>query len=815
LKSIQPGLYGFCRLSLNFLFCFCLPLIITAHLHAKPSGTKGKAPIRSTNPKDACLVGLAQYKAGNVASAIEFLIKCTDQNPQNRDAQVALANASLETGSFNLAVAAFAMAQALKPGDANFLASYLNALDAAGMVPEQLPVYKELILLKPDDQVIAEKYLQAVETADEKKYRQDYLNALKNLAAFPNATIPVKEKLAKAYLASGESDKAAVEYRILLRKYPESADYWAGLALAEINTHPLVASESYRKAALFTDRVTQRSFYQDESRRLAQPQLNSQSTSKPDSKFKPNSKSKVNAEPTRSSMEMAKKLFNEKRYAEAEPHFREACSNSKDFKALAQFGLVLIEVKKLDEAGKVLQKSIDMGNTEISVRYALARVRLEMGELDAVEAMVKGMAQKDPIDPEPMYWQGLIALKRLQSVIALDFFGRANRLKPMDGKYAEALAQLQHDKEDFKTASEILLLAKSDLSPSGRLLLGDCLSHIGEGSQALKIYEDMYQKTPSAMLLSRRMDLLVSLRQPDKAIALSQGAPFKNTLAYQFSLAKAHLAQAEAHIIKADIDQAVELMKKVLDHDEHNSEYHFYLGRAYMEQNRFKKARNEFVDALIYRSDYPEALYRKGQSQIKLKDISDAEHSFGELSQHRESLWKARGLFGLALVFSKQGKIEAVESHLERSITILPLPEALAFMSRIRLSQGRVEEAEQLARRALLAEPNNEEATVALANALAAAKRQNEAMELAERGLRARPFSCGLLVQSAKLTFESGKLDSALAKSGSVIKICPTEPMGYFYAGVSTNRDRHPNEVKKYFKSFKQLGGDEKLLLEK
>ena len=513
-------------------------------------------------------------------------------------------------------------------------------------------------------------------------------------------------------------------------------------------------------------------------------------------------------------MGLGKLRFKEGNYPAAEKYFRVACSDTKDAQALAQFGRTLLELKKIDEAAIAIQKAVDMGDKEEALRYDLARIHMEKGDLDWAEGLVKDLAKKSATDPEPLYWQGQIALKRQQTAVAEEFFRKANRLKPADGRYAEALARLGKEKEEYQSSAAVLRLAESDLKESGRLLYGDCLAQGGEYPKAMEVYAAMYKRSASAQLLSRQMDLLVRSGKAEQAVELAAGNPFSESVEVEYSLAKAQLALADAHIIKGDVDQAVDLMKKVVKSNDRNAEYHYYLGLGYFGQNRLKKARDEFIDAITYRVDYPEALYHKGLCQIKLDDIKDAENSFGELSQHADPVWKAHGLYGLALVFEAQGKPEAVEHHLERSILASPLPEAMAYLSRIRLKQGRVVEAEESAKKALMADPSHEEGTVALAEALAAAKRQSEAMELAKQGLRAKPLSCGLLVQSAKLTFESGKLDSALAVSSNAIRICPEEPMGYYYAGVSTHGTNRPKEAKQYFKSFTKLGGDKKLVPE-
>ncbi|MDQ3002347.1 MAG: tetratricopeptide repeat protein, partial [Fibrobacterota bacterium] len=511
-------------------------------------------------------------------------------------------------------------------------------------------------------------------------------------------------------------------------------------------------------------------------------------------------------------MGLANLRYSEGNHAAAEKYFRIACKDSKDPHALALFGRSLLELKKVDEAAVVLQKAVDLGETDPSLRLDLARIRIAKGDFDWAEALLKDLAKKATSDPEPLYWQGQIALKRQQVTVAEEFFRKSNQLKPDEARYAESLARLLRDKDDWKQAVAVLSRAEAKLTHSGRLLYGDCLAHGGDWAKAQSVYAELYRKEASAGLLSRRMDLVVRMGKPEQAVELSNGAPYLEATEVRFSLAKAQLALADAHLLQGDPELAVDLMKKVMKTDDHKPEYHYYLGLAYFNQNRHKRALDEFTDALRYRVDYPEALYRKGICLIKIKDVKEAENSFGELTQHADPLWKARGLYGLAMVFEAQGKPEAVQHHLERSIAASPLADAMAFLSRVHLSQSRVVEAQDWARKAQSADISNESATVALTEALTAAKRQTEAMELARQGLRARPLSCGLLVQSAKLNFQAGRLDSTLAAGNTAIKVCPEDPMGYFYAGIATHGSNRPKEAKQYFKSFRKMGGDKKMV---
>lgn len=517
-------------------------------------------------------------------------------------------------------------------------------------------------------------------------------------------------------------------------------------------------------------------------------------------------------------MGLAKARYAEGNWTAAETNFRIACKDSKDAHAWALFGRTLLELKKTEEASAALQKAIDFGDKDPALRLDLARIRMEKGDLDWAEALVKELSKKTPSDPEPLFFLGQIALKRQQSAVAEEFFRKSHQLKPENGKYAEALARLYRDKDDWKNAVSVLGQAESGLTASGRMLYGDCLARGGDLIKAQAVFAELYKQGPSAPLLSRRMDLQVRMGKPEQAVELAAaagGEGFKEATEVRFSLAKAQLALADEHVLKGDVDMAVDLMKKVLKTDDHRPEYHYYLGLGYLDQNKPKKALDEFADALTYRVDYPEALYRKGLCLIRTEDVKGAENAFGELSQHAEPIWKARGLYGLAMVFEAQGKPEAVQHHLERSVSAYPLPDALAYLSRVTLKQAKAAEAQEMARKALSLDPAHEGATVAMTEALSGAKKNSEAMELARQGLRAKPLSCGLLVQSAKLNFEAGKLDSTLAAGATAIRICPEEPMGYYYAGVATQGTNRPKEAKQYFKSFKKYGGDEKLVPEK
>jgi tetratricopeptide (TPR) repeat protein len=310
------------------------------------------------------------------------------------------------------------------------------------------------------------------------------------------------------------------------------------------------------------------------------------------------------------------------------------------------------------------------------------------------------------------------------------------------------------------------------------------------------------------------MELRIRAGKPDQAAALGNASQLKGSPEVSYAMAKAQLAMAFSHSVKGDLPLAESLLKKLLDLDARNPDFRHHLGLAYFAQSDYKQALDAFEKAIKYRADFPDALYYKGLTLVRLKRIEETKDLFRELAQHAKGPWKAKGLYGLAMLFEAEGKWEAVEHHLTLSLAAAPHPDAMAYLSRVYLQEKRPKEAEEWARKALEKSPHHVEGTIALAEAMASRKQFNEAQALALEALRIKPFSCGLRIQSAKLSYEAGKLDASMAVSDSAIAVCPEEPMAYYYAGYAHKDSNRTEEAKRYFKTFRKLGGDKNLIPE-
>ena len=127
---------------------------LCALTYATPSAPEAKPPAAAAaESKDACKQGKSFYAAGDIARAAKALSHCVEQEPRNREAWTALANAHLEAGRFPQSADAFARAEGIRPGDPNFLEAYLSALEGAG---EKAYVIGDVVAGKPGE-VVFEK----------------------------------------------------------------------------------------------------------------------------------------------------------------------------------------------------------------------------------------------------------------------------------------------------------------------------------------------------------------------------------------------------------------------------------------------------------------------------------------------------------------------------------------------------------------------------------------------------------------------------------------------------------------------------------
>jgi hypothetical protein len=125
------------------------------------------------------------------------------------------------------------------------------------------------------------------------------------------------------------------------------------------------------------------------------------------------------------------------------------------------------------------------------------------------------------------------------------------------------------------------------------------------------------------------------------------------------------------------------------------------LGDLYLEDGKYARARECYNRSISSRTDSPDPFYRRALCELKLEDypaaITDLQHVVAK--DPRYDYDRAAGLLAHAL--AKSGQTEAAAAAFERVVQISTLSETLVNYADFLKSQGRNEEARELAQRVL------------------------------------------------------------------------------------------------------------------
>ncbi len=504
---------------------------------------------------------------------------------------------------------------------------------------------------------------------------------------------------------------------------------------------------------------------------------------------------------------LAEIRFADRKYADAAALYARVTATGKniDKSVWANYGNALLEIKHIDEAKRAFQRAVDLGEKSPRVMTSLARIYKEEGNVDKAESILSEMVKKDPRNHLAYYWLGQIASDRNQPGVAEDYFKKAQILAPANGDYAEALARMNYNKDEFDKAARLLEPVRTNLSSSGRLMYGDCLMRQGKNEAALTEFNAVFAKDPSANVLAKLAELQINKGNYREAIHTIEGSDFQQDSSVQFALAKARLASHET-------DKARDVLERLIRLNKYNAAYYHYRGLTYYQDKNYGKAKRDFDMALKYNPDLMDAVYHIGLCLLRDGSTADAKNYFKELSQHSNPANQARGFLGLAMAFESEKKYEAAENFLQKSSKIEESPEALSLWAKVLLKMRKPNEAEKHARRALELQPGNSMAVVALGDVLLAQNKKQDALQLAKKALEGNPNSCDLLIGSAKINFAAGNYETSKSNSTYAISICPDEATPYYYAGVVADKKYQKKEAKDYFKAFRKHGGDQDML---
>jgi tetratricopeptide (TPR) repeat protein len=700
----------------------------------------------------------------------------------------------------------------------------------ANKEPERaIKVYESYYAKTKDIKVLAELYSLYKKTQDIEGTRA----ILERLIAAEPLNYDYRVELAELYRAKGDTKKAESQYEMILKKMPAHPasnmnygmilaarkDYSKSIRMLEIGLAKFPDSamgwrylgDAYRAEKKYPSALTayKKAFkLQPNSLPLAvaKMQMTKEAGTPDDMPSAYSDVVRLDSSNVEAAGALADIRFNDRKYADAAALYAKVTAvKGGDKNMWANYGNALIEIKNIEGAKRALQRAVDLGEKSPKVMTSLARIYKEEGNTEKAESILSEMVKKDPRNHMAYYWLGQIALERNQPGVAEDYFKKAQLLAPANPDYAEALARMQYNKDEFASAAKLLEPVKGSLSSQGRLIYGDCLMKQGRNEAALAEFNAVYAKDPSPAVLAKLAELQINKGNDREAIRLIEGSDYKSDTTVQFSLAKARVATRET-------ERAREVLERLIKINKYNAGYWHYRGLTYYYDHNYAKAKKDFDQALDINQDYMDAVYHIGLCLMKDGKTTDAKNYFKELSQHANASWQAKGFLGLAMAFESERKYEAAENFLQKSVAADEDPESLSLLAKVLLKMRKPGEAEKNARRALDMQPGNSMAVAALGDVLLAQNRKADAVSLVKKALEGNPNSCDLLIGSAKINFAAGNYETSKQNSTYAISICPEEASPYYYAGVVADKKYDKKQAKDFFKAFRKHGGDEGML---
>jgi tetratricopeptide (TPR) repeat protein len=650
--------------------------------------------------------------------------------------------------------------------------------------------------------------------------------------AYP-ANLDYKADLAAAYLARGETQKAVSQFQVILKKRPTNAkaNLYMGIANARSNKCKSAVKQLNIGLKKHSDNPEGWKLLGNCQLRLKQKSSALNAFKKA---FKLNPKDydvaiekmkltkslrrtselpqayadvvKVDSNHVEATSALAKIEHKKKNYKAAEALYKRVVNHTQDNKNVwANYAQVLLEMKKVRQARDAFQRAVDLGATGVDIKISLARIYIEDGNAEQAEKLLKDIVFKKKSYHQAYLWLAQIALKRNQSGVAEDYLQQAMKYAPGNVEYREALAGIYFKEDKFKEVVSILNSVKSKLKSKAHIQYAQSLMKTGKVTQAFNELKVINEKNPTAMVVASLADLYVAKQMPKQALAVVKKSKFKNKPAVQLALAKAHIALGE-------FAPAQQLVMKLLSRDNTNAEYYYLYGLCLYKQTRYAEAKKEFNKALQYKAHYPEAIYQLGMCELKAKKIESAKDLFTQLKSNKKRTLAAQGYLGLAQVFERERKYEAMAHHLEKSVGLATSIEAMYRLTIANIYLKKAQEAKKWSDKAQALDAESHYAIMAKTELLLAQGRKSEAMRIIKKARTDYPNSCELLLTFIKANWIMGYAQPVKSVGSFVIKKCPDMEMVYYYMGMVAHRFFDKKEAKKQFKLFVKYGGDASLL---
>lgn len=316
-------------------------------------------------------------------------------------------------------------------------------------------------------------------------------------------------------------------------------------------------------------------------------------------------------------------LYFQKKYAEAEPHLRDAVQQKPDLtKIRALLGLCERRLGEIDAARTDLEAvlgQLEEANVRLEVGLELIEIYTASQELEKAASVVAILRQGSPTDPQVLY-----AAYRIYTDLAGEAMLGLSVAAPESGQMYQAMAhELQRERDlpgaitDFRKA-----LAADPNLPGIHFELAETL-HASPDLKQRAEAEQEYRLAVAANSSDEKAIARLGDVIADKGDLDGAAGYYKKALALMPDDADALLGLARVYTEKNDPSAAAPLLERVVAADPTNETAHYRLSAVYRKLNRPDDAKRELAAYQKYK-DIKEKM-RKIYKELRLDTPSDEE----------------------------------------------------------------------------------------------------------------------------------------------------------------------------------------------
>jgi protein O-mannosyl-transferase len=228
------------------------------------------------------------------------------------------------------------------------------------------------------------------------------------------------------------------------------------------------------------------------------------------------------------------------------------------------------------------------------------------------------------------------------------------------------------------------------------------------------------------------------------------------------------------------------------------------LGIALTQAGRPGDAIAHYRQALVLKSDYPEAFYNMGNAFKLMKQIPEAIKCYQQSLAQKPDFIEAHINLGLALVQAGQPK-EAIQ-HYQQALGINSrLPDAQYNLGNAFKEMGQYPQAIEHYQKALDMQPDYTEAQNDLGALLAQTGRLPEAIENYRQALAFNPGSSETHYNMGNALIQSGRIEEAIAHYRAALALRPNYPEVHHNLGAALLRAGRPQQAIDHYKQGLRL----------